>query len=250
MRYSSIVGAVIVIVTVAAKGDIVAIAAPAAKGNALPVRDVQPVPVLDCGTWHPYEFLHANEVGQAPSNYSADNTLKTGIDTWGPTVNSDQARASLVLTSVCQVPQATVIGLTAHLQWTGQGVILTYTHINDEDGVSWAPAWQGALHIPGDSPTERFDVDFGADMASSTQNRACQLIVGASNPISINIIPASQGPNEGHTPMSLAPGDYKLQIVCSPPAGDGRYFLWAMGGNVNMTAAERIDLDIVATYHQ
>jgi hypothetical protein len=176
--------------------------------------------------------------------------LKTGIDTWTPDINSNRAHAKLALSSICQVPQATVAGIVVHIALMGNAHIETHMHPNDEDGVAWAPSWQGTLHLPGTNPAEKFDVDIRSDMSSYLQKRACQITVGASQPINVNILPAPQSQPEGLTQLPpLVPGDYVVKLQCNPPANSNSYFLQGMGGNLNMDREELVDLDIVATIH-
>jgi hypothetical protein len=209
---------------------------------------------FDCGSWDGNVFLRAFEGGQSGTSYNKHNVLRTGIDPpWTLDINSNTAHAKLVQFSTCQIPQATVAGIVVHITLTGKAHIETHMHANDEDGVAWAPSWQGILHLPGKDPAERFDVDIGSDMSSYTLHRLCQITVGAQAPIVVNIFSPPQPQNEGHSQLMppLAPGDYVVKLQCSPyPSSPDSYFLHGIGNHLNADRDERVDLDIVATFHQ
>ncbi len=231
---------------------LVVMVACASIARVTPVHADPSIAGFDCGSWDGNVFLRAFEGGQAGTTYNNHNVLRTGIDPpWPLDINSNTAHAKLVQSSTCQVPEATVAGIVVHITLTGNAHIETHMHPNDEDGVAWAPSWQGILHLPGKDPAEHFDVDIGSDMSSYTPTRLCQIAVGAQGPIVVNIFSPPQPQNEGHHQLSLVPGDYVVKLQCSPyPSSPNSYFLHGIGNHVHTDRDERVDLDIVATFHQ
>lgn len=208
-------------------------------------------PQVGCGTWDGHGYVHAWEVGQANGGGDYDeNTPPTervltvgAHPAQGPSKNSDQAVASLTLTSSCNMSPPSVTP-QLHLQLGGKGQIETHIHINDEAGVAWRPQWISSVSLPALGAHKRYLIDVAVDYTSYLRGRTCAIQVGSSPWVPVKVFYPPEASYDVHARFVASPGVYPIQYLCGPAENAKAYFIWEMGHHVNDARQETVQLAV------